>query len=349
MAKNTAAKSTAVYALTPKGIELGRRIAEGLGGELHVPERFAAESDCLGFEALLPLVAGTFHLYNRHVFVTAAGIAVRAISPFMSGKTEDPAVAVMDQEGRFAVSILSGHLGGANDLVRELAEATGAQAVITTATDNAGLPSLDVLAGQAGLVADDPGKFKIVSVALLEGRDVQIFDPDGQLNLHKTSLFVPGSPEKWEADKPGVWVDWRSGGMFPETLRLYPPVLALGLGCRRGTKASEIVSLVHKTLKNNGLSLESLARAGSIEAKADEEGLLLAVRELGLAPEFFPAERLKGVTVENPSETVLRHMGVESVCEAAARLLSRNGRLVATKTKSPQATAAVALMENTEK
>ncbi len=347
-------KSTAVYALTPKGIELGRRIAESLGGELHVPQRFAAQSggpgsEALGFEALLPLVAGTFHLYKRHVFVTAAGIAVRAIAPLMCGKAKDPAVAVMDQEGRFAVSILSGHLGGANELVRELSGITGAEPVITTATDSAGLPALDMLAGEAGLVADDPGKFKIVSAALLEGRDVQIFDPDGRLSLHKEPLFVHKLSQEWEANKPGVWVDWRSGGGFSETLRLYPPVLALGLGCRRGAKASEIVNLVKKTLSDNGLALESVARAGSIEAKADEEGLLLAVRELGLAPEFFSAESLKGVTVENPSETVLRHMGVESVCEAAARLLSRNGRLVASKTKSPQATAAVALMSDTEK
>ena len=115
-----------------KGGELGRFLAKRLGGDLFLPQRFAQGRGEVGFENLVDLVKGQFSLYENHIFITAAGIAVRAVASCIQSKDEDPAVVVLDQQGRFCISLLSGHLGGANDLARRVATLTGGQYYFAT-------------------------------------------------------------------------------------------------------------------------------------------------------------------------------------------------------------------------
>lgn len=172
----------ACHALTPQGADLARRIATALHGTVYLPRRFAQDGEH-AFDALAPHLAATFRAHSGHVFIAAAGIVVRGLAPLLGRKDTDPAVVVCDQHGAYAISLLSGHLGGANDLARHVAHITGGHAVITTATDTAGLPSLDMAACDAGCAIRNLGAVKAINGALLEGRPVMLFDPQDRLGL----------------------------------------------------------------------------------------------------------------------------------------------------------------------
>ncbi|NHZ48309.1 cobalamin biosynthesis protein CbiG, partial [Desulfovibrio sp. XJ01] len=214
----------AVYALTPGGAALARRIAGALGGTLYLAERLCAattEGAASGmpgaaaipttqpFASLADLVARTFRLHSGHVFVAATGIVVRCIAPHITSKAQDPCVVVCDQRGAFAISLLSGHLGGGNDLARQVAAVTGGTPVITTATDTEGLPSFDLLAARAGLAMADIAMVRHVNGALLAGETVWICDPGDALGLRTTGTLAgeAGTDHIGTHDAPGSSAD----------------------------------------------------------------------------------------------------------------------------------------------
>ena len=341
-------RETAVYALTPQGADLARRLADALHGDLFLPAPLAVRHGARPFDGLLRAVAGTFPRYGRHVFVAAAGIVVRAIAPHIRTKERDPAVVVLDSEGRFVVSLLSGHLGGANALAREAAAVTGGTPVITTATDTAGLPSWDLLAAERDLAIADMAAVKTLNMAMLRGETVSVSDPENRLGLFSgpgpsAAPVISVEEERLPEGGPAVTVTWRSEPGRPGRLVLHPRCLAAGVGCNRGTSAAEILELLESTFASRGLARASLAGLATIEAKRDEAGLLEAADRLGVSVTFYSAEALRDVPVPTPSETVKRHMGVESVCEAAAIKRAGGGRLLVPKVRSRNATLAVAL------
>ena len=339
---------TAVWALTSRGAVLGRRLADGLNGDLFLPEPLAAQHGGGPFERLLDAVEDAFSAYRRHVFVAAAGIVVRAVAPLLRSKDLDPAVVVLDPEGRFAVSLLSGHLGGANELAREAARITGGTPVITTATDCAGVESWDLLAAGRGMAIANLEAVKALNAATLEGEPVTVWDPEDRLELRSRGgpeVILVESAEDLPGDRPAVRVTWREepGAASSTCLVLHPRCLMAGVGCNRGTSAAEILELIRSVFDRHHLAPASLAALATIEAKRDEPGILEAARDLGVPVAFYSAGDLKGVRVPNPSETVKRHMGVESVCEAAALKRAGGKRLLVLKVRSRNATLAVAL------
>ena len=335
--------TTACYALTRRGLALALRLADGLDGDVYAPQRLCEDSGARPFDSLPALVADTFSRYRSHVFVAAAGIVVRCIAPHLNGKGTDPGVVCLDQEGRFAVSLLSGHLGGGNDLARRCAAIAGGQPVVTTATDTAGVSSLDLLARDRELAIGNLDRVKAVNGAILDHRPVQVFDPEGWLGADGEPWAAPvADPEAWRPGEPGVWVSVREDCPDPDALRLHPRALMLGVGCRRGAGEDEIFGHVEAVLRERGFSLLAVGGLGSAEVKADEPGLLAAAARLGVTPVFFGADRLDAVAVPNPSDTVRRRMGVGSVAEASALLLSGGGELLVEKTKSETVTLAVA-------
>jgi cobalamin biosynthesis protein CbiG len=327
------AAPVALYALTPAGLDLARRLARDLDGAVFAPERLAGPGET-GFAALGPCLAANFRAFPAHVCVAAAGILVRLLAPLLGSKDRDPAVLALDPAGKFCVSLLSGHLGGANGLARRVAALTGGQAVITTATDCAGLPSLDLLARERGLRIGNPEAVKRANAALLEGRALRVEDPEGRLGDLDPALFEP-------VDQGGdVVVGWRAGR--GPALRLHPPVLWAGVGCRRGTQPEEILGLLRSVFGAESLALDSLAGLASVEDKRGETGLLAAAGELGLPLRFFTREELSRAPVATPSAAAREHLGLEGVCEAAA-ILAANGALLVPKRKTARATLAVAL------
>ena len=340
-----------MYALTPQGAGLARTLAARLGGELYLPAKLAGPGEN-GFASLPGLMAETFHKHPGHVFVAACGIVVRVVAPLLRGKDKDPAVVVLDQAGRHAVSLLSGHLGGGNALARVAAGITGGTPVITTGTDTQGLPSLDLLARDNALVIENLEAVARINGALLAGNTVPIFDPDNRLVIPAEAcrLFEwvsapqsldPADPSS--SGVPGVAVTWHTSGLPAEALILRPRVVVAGVGCRKGLHPREIIAAIEAGCLARGVAVKSLAALASIEDKKDDEALAEAARLLGTQLILYPAARLAQVEVPNPSAVVARHMGVKSVCEAAALLAAGTDRLLLTKTKTRSVTLALAL------
>lgn len=332
----------AIYALTKKGTELGHRLKDALDATIYVPRRFATSKET-AFDSLMQQVAANWRKHEAHIFIAAAGIAIRAVAPHLSSKAEDSAVVCMDQEGHFAVSLLAGHVGGANRLAEECAEIVGGQPVITTATDSAGLPSVDLMALDRGLRIGDWEAIKHVNAAFLEGRTVQLCDPQSRFPNPDPRYFSPVAEREWSAGETGVWVSWQKdapAGALP----LHPHALVLGMGCRKGTPEEVLEQFVLEKMKKAGLAVESLTTLASHEAKSTEPGLLECARRLGLNTVFYPTERLCGVAVPNPSETVKKKMGTGSVCEASAIVAAGGGPLVLEKSACESVTMAVSLI-----
>ncbi|PKN30671.1 MAG: cobalamin biosynthesis protein CbiG [Deltaproteobacteria bacterium HGW-Deltaproteobacteria-21] len=338
-------KRTAVYALTTQGGRLGRRIAEKMDGDLFLPRELAKAHGGEPFDRILDLLEKTFAGYRSHVFVTAVGIAVRAIAPHIRSKIQDPAVVALDHRGKYVVSVLSGHLGGANQLAREVAAITGGSPVVTTATDTEGVVSVDLLAVQEGFSIDNHSAIKAVNKAILNGEPVQVYDPESRLGGDWSGIEWSSVAEEgdWDPSRPCVWVTWKIANPSSKRLVLHPPVLVVGVGCNRRTEAKEILNLVESTFFAHALSLSSLLCIATIEEKQGEEGIIESASHLNVPLFFFEASRLRTVEVPNPSVTVKKHMGVYSVCEAAALLKAGAKTILVPKTRSRNATLAVAL------
>ena len=344
--------ATAVYALTEQGAALGDALAQGLGATLFLPRALAQGYAAEPFDRLADQVAAGFSRFRRHVFICATGIVVRLTAPLLVAKDRDPAVVVLDQEGRYVVSLVAGHLGGANALAREVAALTGGRAVITTATDTAGLPAPDLLAQAAGCAFKDLAKVKVVSRALLAGERVQLLDPAGWLeqtawrDRRPEAFEVLREPAAWQGHRPGILVTHAADCLGLDQgscLVLRPPSLCLGLGCRKGVPAGELLDFVAREFRAGNLSLDSLWKLGTAAAKQDDPGLAEAARRLDRELMFFGKDELNAMDAPHPSPGALRHLGVENVCEAAAMLLAGTRELLIPKRKTNRATLAVAL------
>jgi cobalamin biosynthesis protein CbiG len=346
-------EKTAVYALTPQGMRLGARLAEAAGGTLFLaaslPEAAEGGVPAVRFQRLSAQVAENFSRYDLHIFVAATGIAIRCLAPLLRSKASDPAVLVADQKARFVISLLSGHLGGANACAEAVAAFLGALPVITTATDLENLPALDLLARKRGLIPADAAAFAPVSAALLAGKAVGLHDPEGRLGLEDHPLFFP-LPRLHPAP-PCVLVTETALDAPPGCLILHPPALYAGIGLRRGTPAASILRAVEETLDSRRLARQSLAALASADVKQEEPGLIRAARDLGLPLIFFPADVLRDFPVTSPSPKAREVLGLQGVCEpaalAAARGLSPAPRheavLLCPKRRFARITTAIAL------
>ncbi|MFJ3668702.1 precorrin-3B C(17)-methyltransferase [Streptomyces sp. NPDC090106] len=250
----------------------------------------------------------------------ATGAVVRLVAPLLGDKTSDPGVVCVDEGGRFAVSLVGGHAGGANELAREVGELLGAEPVVTTATDAAGLPGLDLL----GLPVE--GDVAAVSRALLDGEPV-VLEAESPWPLPALRVAESGDHVIRLTDR---LVD---AGEREVVLR--PPSLVVGVGASRGAPVEEVLGLVRDALRDAGLSAASLAHLATVDAKAEEPGVVGAARELGVPLVTFGAPELAAVEVPNPSNAPLAAVGTPSVAEAAA--LAGGGELLVPKRKSSRA------------
>ncbi|MCP4689069.1 MAG: cobalt-precorrin 5A hydrolase [Desulfobacterales bacterium] len=337
----------AIWAITPRGAELAWKIAgEMENADVHLGEKLAAgERKAISFSRLSDAVSREFRVYGGHIFIMSAGIVVRMIAPHIRHKTEDPAVVVVDETGKHAISLLSGHIGGANALAELTARLTGARAVITTATDLNQAPAIDLLARENNLFIENPGAIKYISMALITGKKVLLHDP---FNILRGAIgkehIQPGSiQDAASGETPGVFIDDARMDLGPRVLVLRPGSLVAGIGCNRNTGMEEMKKLLLDTLEKHCLAPASLGLIASIDIKKDEPGLLSLADELAVPMVFFNKERLGRVkTIKTPSRMVEKHIGVKSVCEAAAILGAKNGELITIKHKTRNATAAIA-------
>ncbi|WCH90691.1 precorrin-3B C(17)-methyltransferase [Streptomyces moderatus] len=256
----------------------------------------------------------------------ATGAVVRLIAPMLGDKTADPGVVCVDEGGRFAVSLVGGHGGGANELAREVGELLGAEPVVTTATDAVGVPGLDTL----GLPVE--GDVAGVSRALLDGEPVAL----------RAEVAWPLPPLRAGAEGSyTIRVTDRLVEPGEREVVLRPPSLVVGVGASRGAPADEVLALVESALRDAGLSPASLAELATVDAKADEPGIIEAAERLGVPLVTRSADELAVVEVPNPSDAPLAAVGTPSVAEAAA--LVGGGELLVPKRKSERADGSPAM------
>ncbi|MBC6458696.1 precorrin-3B C(17)-methyltransferase [Actinomadura sp. HBU206391] len=275
----------------------------------------------------------------------AVGATVRVLAPLIGNKTSDPAVVCVDESMRFAVAVLGGH-HGANTLANRLSGVFGCLPVVTTATDAAGVPSLDTFGADLGFTVENPWMLARVGAAVLSGEPVALADqgPWPVPPLPGNVAAADGAGARVLIRIDDLDVTWFSD---PEaTLLVRPKSLVVGVGAARGVPAEEVGRLIDTALADEGLAPASVQCVATVDLKADEEGLLEAARERGWEVITFPADALAVIEVPNPSEIVRAEVGTPSVAEAAAILGARtHGRaaeLVVGKRKSAAATVAVA-------
>ena len=326
-----------IIAFTKAGCVLAKKLAEGLGldsASVCGPARYADKLDIDAYESLDAWTEAHFATDDALIFVGASGIAVRAIAPHVRDKFTDPAVVSVDEAGRFVVPLLSGHVGGANELARNVAVITGGQAAVSTATDVNGLFAVDEWAARHGFAILERSIAKEISAALLDGRPVG-FVSDFEINDKPTGI-TEGAADI------GFIVSLDDTAMpFPRTLHLVPRAATVGVGCRKGTDPSALEQAVIDALAEAKVSAKAVTTIASIDVKKDEWAILELAAKMGWSPVFYTAEELAAVPGEfSSSDFVKRTVGVDNVCERAA--CASGGELVLGKQAGGGITVALA-------
>lgn len=336
-----------LIAFTSRGAALGESICQRLIQSGHECQGFLKMKNRPPESRLSPVnipcsqwAGEMFHQVQGLIFIGACGIAVRAIAPWVADKSADPAVVAVDESGRFSIALLSGHLGGANQLARQVAGITGGIPVITTATDLRGVFSVDSWAKSQGLAIGSLSAAKAVSAALLAGETV------GFRSDFPVLSPLPSGLVESKNGPLGIHITLRrEEAPFGQTLTLVPRAVTLGIGCRRGTQASAIERLAAQALEEAGISWLCVEKVCSIAQKADEGGILEFCGRRNLPFSTFSAAELMALKGDfTPSAFVEKTVGADNVCERAA-VKGSGGRLFIQKRSCDGVTVAAAIRD----
>lgn len=339
----------ALVAFTKKGADMCRRIEIGLTSRNHICEAYgmktyAVEAGILPLKSSLGLwTQDAFVRSEALVFVGACGIAVRAIAPYIKDKTVDPAVVVVDEKGDNAISLLSGHIGGANNLAMEIAGIIGARPVITTATDLNNKFAVDVWAKMNNLWLGELQIAKEISANILNGEQIGV-SSDYPIEGNLPECLVN------EEDAKDLTVGfnlsiYENKTPFKRNLHLVPSTIAVGIGCRKGILLEAAENLLHKVLKEHSISVHAIAKLCSIDLKKEEEALNQLAQKLKVPYEVFSAEELAQVEgTFTASPFVHTVTGVDNISERAA-VLGSQGRLIVKKQILNGVTVALAIKD----
>ena len=341
----------AIAGFTANGCVLAQKIANELeGARAWAPCRIAEEAGLPGFASVGAWTGDAFAQgCDGIVFVGACGIAVRAVAPYVASKMHDPAVVCVDEAGRWAISLLSGHVGGANDLACRIARIVGATPVVTTATDVRGVFAIDEWAARCGLVIANPQLIKRVSGALLEGEHVGVRvgrqvsltgelpagfvrekcagDTDSASDTNDAGDIRKPCPEGAAPDSADashvLHAHVHIGPELPcasdpDTLHLITRNAVVGVGCRRGREPATLQDSVETALAGLGLAPEAVSTLATIDLKAAEPAVVELAAKHGWRLRTFSAQALAAQGGDfAASEFVRTHVGVDNVCERA--------------------------------
>ena len=348
----------AVVAVTNKGVALGLKVSSYLkqnGHQVDILSLSSTPSEIHGVQwqdrSLSEIIEELFTNYRALIMIMAMGIVIRVIAPHIQNKYIDPAVLVIDEGGTFVISALSGHMGGANDLARQVASAINSVPVITTATDVNNIPAIDVIARDYKLKPEPISGIKRINSALARGEKVSVYSEINIPLASSTSLILK-DPDLFSSEDKGIKVlitnkknvicgDW--------DLILYPVNLVVGVGCKRGVSKTLILQEIEKVLHQANRSMACLKALATFDLKTQETGLTEAADFLGIPLLGFTAEEIEScinLYQLNKSNSVMERMGVGGVCEPTAILACPKGKLLVGKTKGPGITVAVAAEES---
>ena len=338
----------AVISLTKNGANLAVEIGPQLGADIFVKQEFI-DIRCLtgGLNAVpgsfISFVGKLFAGYNALVFIMACGIVVRSIAPYIKDKKTDPAVVVMDEKGKHAISLLSGHMGGANALAVEIARITGGEPIITTATDVNNVTAFDIFAVENSCIIENTEELKYISSELVNGDRVGFYT-DCKLSGTAAGDVVLYNDGVHEDCRYCVVLSSRSDIAFEceKTLYIRPKNLILGIGCRKGVTKEQINDAVNDFMSINKRSLLSLKCAATLDLKKDEKGLNEFCSENMLELVIVPREAVKDIEDEfTYSAFVKEKTGVGSVAEPCAVIAGMDAKLICGKTVYPGITLAL--------
>jgi len=272
------------------------------------------------------------------VFIGSAGIAVRAIAPFIEDKTADAAVICMDEDGEHIIPLLCGHIGGANRAAKKLAKSLGGRAVITTATDLNGVFAADDWASRGNCAIADPSAVKYISAALLGGETV------GLRCAFPIKGGLPAGISSEAAAENGIEIAMNSTAPFPRTLHIIPRVIVAGIGCRKDIPAGLLEKRLREALVKVNMPITAVSTIVTIDIKSKEPGLTQLCDGLNARFVTYPAEELMSAQGEFAgSKRVLQATGADNVCERAVVLAG--ARLIAGKSAAEGVTVALGIQD----
>lgn len=335
----------------------GQAFAEKITCGLNQKEMEAQAFRCGNPLSLSAFASQGFRKADALIFVGAMGIAIRAIAPHVVSKVKDPAVVVIDEKGNNTISVLSGHLGGGNELTQLVAEITGANPVITTATDVQGVFAIDLWTKKNNCKILRPDRIKVISAALLSGEKIDFvsdYEISGQVPKNVELRVLRGQKEgkvenvQGEAgfdERPNVLVSidkTKIENAKEKCLVAVPQIAYLGVGCRKGTTEHAIEECFEEFMSKSGISADAICLVCSIDLKKDEEGLISFCKKHELEFKTFSAEQLSAVEGEfSGSDFVQKITGVDNVCERSA-ICGSGGIIVNRKMAKNGVTMAIA-------
>lgn len=338
-----------VYSFSKRGAELSKQVStilNGLGYSASA-ETLAKYAEAAGIGVMLPdyktACQRAFSECGIIIFVGAAGIAVRTIAPYIKSKTTDPAVITIDEQANFIIPLLAGHIGGANEISRALADKLHAKACVTTATDVNGLFAVDEWAARNNMLIDSMHEAKEFAAALVNDQVVGVYSDFAIVkSLPKNLLSIDSDRSELQS---GLAVTvYNNKRPFAHTVALIPKVVHLGIGCRRNTPCERIEQLVDRELLRLNIDKRSICSISSVDLKKDEAGLLEFAGKNGWPAKFYTAEELNNVVGDfAASSFVSSIVGVDNVCERSAVLSSNYGTVLLRKTSLNGVTLAIAM------
>ncbi|SFE51385.1 cobalt-precorrin 5A hydrolase [Alteribacillus iranensis] len=356
----------AAVAITKHGVSLVRRLAKALPGtDIFYMKKFEqGDEEKKGFTlfegSVRKQLPSYFEKYDGIIMIISLGAVVRMISPLLKDKKTDPAVVVIDDRGEFVISVLSGHLGGANGLTKTVASQLDATPVITTASDVQETIPVDIFGRAFGWVPEDFEQVIPASAAVVNEEPLVIVQESGEKDWWTYDKDLPGhmtvvsSPEEAkELDvKAALVITHRNltatdKESLPEVRMIYrPKVVHIGIGCNRGTEADEIEAVIESTLQRLQINRLSVKQVATIDLKKDEEGLLKVCEKNSWPFVYYSPDELNQAPIQNPSDVVYKYTGAYGVSEPAAVLSSGNERLLLEKEKSGNVTISIAIQES---
>lgn len=337
--------TTVIFYITNNSFELAKRL-KGLYPDTAI-ERFSPEA-----------VKKIWEKSKNLIFIMATGIVVRTIAPLIKDKTTDPAVVVLDEKGKYAISLLSGHLGGANRLSREIAQFLGGHAVVTTSSDVNNLTAIDLWASEKGLAIENRSLLPALSTRYIDTGALNIYldNLPGDLPLPKGAIEVgdPGDADLIITNKKDLPLEDLQGESkgFIKPLYLRPKNLIIGIGCNSNTSEGELEASIRRVLEENNLSFLSVRAIATIDLKGNEPGLVSLAERYGFRIYTYTSSELNSVVMKiggiEKSDAVLKATGAYAVAEPAAIIASGYGRLLVPKQRIGNVTVAVAETKTTE-
>jgi cobalt-precorrin 5A hydrolase len=356
------AKGIAIIALTKKGVETATKISAALE-KLEIKNSLFSPEQCVqGWAMPLEMRLGEFvkDIFGKVdaiIGVMAAGIIVRAVAPCLKSKLSDPAVVCVDVSGRFAVSLLSGHYGGANELTRIIARETGAIPVITTASDVMGKISVDEVARLLHCNIKNPDSLVAVNSALVNEKHVAlVLVGDVKIPI-KMMIGYDVKRANTAKQAASLLKNYDAGAIITESkvsteklpkpgTILTPKKITVGVGARKNASENEIIAAANHALARVNLPLERVDRVATVDIKKDSISMISAAKKLGLPIDFISVDALRSVKHEGlspDSKLVKEKIGVGGVCERAALITAgKNAKLILKKMKKNGVTVAIA-------